>query len=108
VRFFGRYRYVGVIFVLLCALRFSPSEPRCIRLANRYGLCVSLATWKRWLSWWHNEFTDTSLWVNLKAHFPLFLLAPARTLLKHLAAVTLPARLQQALILLSPLNHHTE
>jgi len=106
VRFFGRYRYVAMIFVLLCALRFSPSEHRCIRLANRYGLCISLATWKRWLSWWHNEFTNTPLWVDLKAHFPLSLLTPARTLLKQLGVATLQGRLQQALLLLSPLNHH--
>ena len=106
VRFFGCRRYISIVFVLLCALRFSPSEARCIRFANRYGLCISLITWKRWLSWWDNEFTCTSLWVDLKAHFPRDLSAPARTLLKQLGASSLTARLQQALILLSPLNNH--
>jgi len=106
VRFFGRRRYIAMIFILLSALRFSPSESRCVRLANRFGLCISLVTWKRWLAWWRFDFPLADLWVDLKAHFKLSPQSTARTLLKQLSSHTLSAKLQQALVLLSPLKHH--
>ena len=101
IRFFGRLRYVATIFILLSALRFSPSELRCIRLANKFDVFTSLATWKRWITWWRVDFPLTRQWIDLKAHFPSSTSSIPRALLKQLTYSTLATRLQQTLMLLS-------
>jgi len=104
LRFFGRRRYVSIIFVLLSALRSSPSERRCEQLSRRFGVPVSLATWKRWLSWWRLNFPQTVLWVTVKTHFALSTESTPITLLTQFTAKTLSQRLMQALVFLSPLT----
>lgn len=104
VRFFGRRRYTSMVFVLLSALRSSPSEHRRDRLARCFGVHISLATWRRWLSWWRLGFPKTALWVTFKAHFTLSGSSHPFTLLRQLAATTLSQRLMQALVFLSPIT----
>ena len=104
LRFFGRRRYISVIFILLSALRSSPSEHRCEQLARRFGAHVSLATWKRWLSWWSNDFPKTALWISVKSHFILSALSTPRILLRQFTETHSAPRLMQVLMFLSPLT----
>jgi hypothetical protein len=60
VRFLGRKVYLGVVVVLVMALRDALTPRRVATL--REHLEVSLRTLKRWQRWWQEVFPATSFW----------------------------------------------
>ncbi len=105
VRFAGQRRFISSVFLLLSALRLSPSEARCETIARRYGVQISVSTWKRWRSWWQ-QLPATSCWSFAKTRVGILPLR--RPLPKSLLAVfsgeTLMIRLVHLLRFLSPLS----
>lgn len=59
-RFLSRRVYVGVVVVLLTALRHGATGARVAKLAAIVG--VSRRTVERWRKWWLEEFTQSSFW----------------------------------------------
>ena len=106
IRFLGQRRYISTIFILLGALRLSPCDERCEQLVRRFGLNVSVSTWKRWLTWWRHRFPQTEFWAVAKAHFPHMISAPLfpRALLQQFSGTHLSQRLILLLHFLSPLT----
>lgn len=95
-RFLDRRVYLGVIVVLVGALRQGPTRMRVRVLHERLG--VSRRTVERWHAWWHDEFPSTHCWRALRA-----LLTcgsderPPRSLVERFDAWTAPD--QQALLM---------
>jgi hypothetical protein len=107
IRFFGQRRFVSAVFVLLCALRLSPSEPRSEKLARRFGLNLSLSTWKRWRAWWRLQFLQTQFWIEAKSYFSrtIIVVPLPKALLRHFPTQhSLQKRLTLLLKFLLPLN----
>lgn len=106
IRFLGQRRYISAIFILLCALRLSPCENRCAQLVRRFGLHISLSTWKRWRTWWRVRFPQSQFWIVEKARLPLSMnTSPLpRALLRAFSETTLRQRLILLLRFLSPLT----
>lgn len=105
VRFAGQRRFISSVFLLLCALRLYPSDARCDAIIRRYGVHVSVSTWKRWRAWWQ-QLPATSSWSFAKIRFGIFSLASPlpRSLLTVFTGETLKKRLVQLLQFLSPLS----
>lgn len=110
IRFFGQRRFISTAFILLCALRLSPSDKHQEQLVRRLGLTFSLSTWKRWRAWWKQQFLQTHFWIAAKSHLVLISTQPPlpKALLRHFSG---KHSLQQRLILLlqwiSPLSCQT-
>jgi hypothetical protein len=106
IRFMGRRRYVSSAFVLLCVLRLSPCEKRCEQLARRFGLHISVSTWKRWRTWWRQHFPHTQFWTVAKARVSLMINEDPlpRALLSQFAGAHLSQRLILLLRFLAPLT----
>ncbi len=68
VRFLGRRVYLGVVFVLVTAMRHGASSPRLATLRQWFG--VSAQTVLRWRAWWLATFVETPFW---KAQRGLFI-----------------------------------
>ncbi len=71
VRFLGSRRYVAFALILVCSQTVAPSKRRLDRLLVRFGLRLSLATWKRWRAWWSEQFPLTACWCELRGFFNL-------------------------------------
>lgn len=67
VRFLGRRVYLGVVVVLVSALRQGPSARRSRVLAETFQ--VDERTIRRWQHWWREVFVDTRFWMEAKARF---------------------------------------
>lgn len=67
VRFFGRRVYVGVVFVLVTAMRHGASAERVSELRAEIG--VSRRTLARWRTWWTKAFPATAFWKTARARF---------------------------------------
>ena len=66
-RFLGRRVYLGVIVVLVSALRQGPSSRRSRVLAEEFQ--VEERTIRRWQRWWRDVFVDTRFWMEAKTRF---------------------------------------
>jgi hypothetical protein len=65
VRFLGPKVYLGVIIILISALRQGPT-PRHIReLSQRFG--ANRQTIARWQVFWHERFPQTPFWKTARA-----------------------------------------
>jgi hypothetical protein len=110
IRFFGQRRFIAATFVLLCALRLSPSDKHQEQLARRLGITLSLSTWKRWRAWWHYDFLQTRFWAEAKSHVVLIITEPPlpKALLQYFSGKhSLEPRLILLLQWLSPLSCRT-
>ena len=67
LRFLGRRVYLGLIVVLVAALRHGPSPTRVRKLRELTG--VSRRTVERWCRWWRNRFVETPFWQMARAEF---------------------------------------
>ena len=66
LRFLGRRVYLGMIVILVCALRDGLSDRRLDKLAT---IGVDRRTVGRWRDWWLNRFTATPFWRVAAAAF---------------------------------------
>ena len=67
VRFLGRRIYLGVVVVLVTALRQGPSPRRSRVLAEEFK--VDERTIRRWRHWWRETFPETIFWKEARARF---------------------------------------
>lgn len=103
VRFLGRKIYLGVVVVLVTALRQGPSPHRCAVLTERFG--VDRRTIDRWRRWWRETFPDSRFWRVARgrcANLPEPLEHP-RSLVRLFAAEC-AARLADLLRFLAPIG----
>ena len=67
VRFLGRKVYLGVVVVLVTAMRQGPTPKGYAKLRDRFG--VDRRTIARWQTWWKEAFPATLFWKAAKARF---------------------------------------
>jgi len=67
VRFLGRKVYVGVLVVLVAAMRHGLSEKRVVRLREALGL--DRRTLSRWQQWWTETFAQSAFWRGARGQF---------------------------------------
>ncbi|MFQ5381529.1 MAG: hypothetical protein ACE5EF_07900 [Dehalococcoidia bacterium] len=84
-RFLGRRVFVGVVVVLVGALRQGPTPTRVRTLREHFG--VSRRTIERWHAWWRERFPATRCWREIRGRVPrTWDGAPPRSLLDGLDA----------------------
>jgi len=66
VRFLGRKVYLGVIVILVSAMRQGPTPRRVRELSARFG--VDQRTIARWQVFWREHFPQTPFWKIARAH----------------------------------------
>jgi hypothetical protein len=66
-RFLGRKVYLGVMVVLITALRQGPTPKGYAELRDRFG--ADRRTIARWQTWWKKTFPVTRFWKAAKARF---------------------------------------
>jgi hypothetical protein len=66
-RFLGRKVYVGVIVILISAMRQGPTPRRVRELSERFG--ADLTTITRWQTFWREHFPQTNFWKIARADF---------------------------------------
>jgi hypothetical protein len=67
VRFLGRKVYLGVIVILISAMRQGPDPRRLRDLSGRFG--ADERTIARWQTFWRDHFPQTHFWKVARAHF---------------------------------------
>lgn len=67
VRFLGRRVYVGLVVVLLSALRHGLKAERVRQIREELG--VDVRTLERWREWWLRGFAAGAFWKAAKARF---------------------------------------
>ena len=67
VRFLGRHVYLGVMVVLLTAMRQGPTPRGARQLRAVFG--ASRRTLARWQQWWREVFPKTQFWQRVKGRF---------------------------------------
>ena len=67
VRFLGRKVYVGVVVVLVSAMRHGVSAKRLRRLGRELG--VDRRTLGHWRKWWTGAFVCSVFWKAMRARF---------------------------------------
>jgi hypothetical protein len=67
VRFLGRKIYLGVMVVLITAMRQGPSPKGSSLLQKRFG--ADRRTIARWQTWWKEIFAGSKFWKAAKARF---------------------------------------
>jgi len=65
VRFLGPKVYLGVLVVLITALRQGPTPKGYVELKARFG--VDRRTIARWQSWWQEVFARSKFWRSARA-----------------------------------------
>jgi hypothetical protein len=60
VRFLGPKVYLGVVVMLITALRQGPTPPGAKKLKQELG--VDRRTLKRWQQWWREDFPEEQFW----------------------------------------------
>jgi len=105
IRFLFQRRFVSSVFVLISALRQSASARHCDVLARRFGIHVSLSTWRRWRAWWR-QLPLSRFWQQVKSRLPSFIPQTplARGLLSQFSGDYLSQRLVLFLRFLSALS----
>lgn len=66
VRFLGRKVYLGVVVVLVAAMRHGPKGKRVSKLHEELG--IDRRTLKRWQEWWLETFVETKFWRAARGH----------------------------------------
>jgi len=69
VRFLGRRVFLGVVVVLVSALRQGPTARRVRVLSDHFG--VDRRTVERWQTWWREWFPVTRCWRELRGRLLL-------------------------------------
>lgn len=67
VRFLGRRVYVGLVVVLVSALRHGITAGRLKEIQEKLG--IDRRTLERWRDWWHGTFVDGGFWKAARARF---------------------------------------
>jgi hypothetical protein len=67
VRFLGRKVYLGVIVILISAMRQGPTPRRARELSQRCG--ADETTIARWQTFWREHFPQTPFWKAARADF---------------------------------------
>lgn len=104
VRFLGRRVYLGIVVVLVSAMRGGINAQRAARLHEALG--VDVRTLERWRAWWREEFPVSLFWKVAMGLLPGAVdpsTLPA-TLLACFEGTDQTERLVAALLFLSPLN----
>ena len=65
VRFLGRRIYLGVLVVLITAMRQGPTPKGSALLQERFGM--DRKTIARWQAWWKDVFPRTKFWTAARA-----------------------------------------
>lgn len=65
VRFLGRKVYLGVVVILISAMRQGPSPRRVRELSSAFG--VDSATITRWQAFWRDHVPKTPFWKRARA-----------------------------------------
>ena len=65
VRFLGRKVYLGVLVVLITAMRQGPTRRGYAELKERFG--VDRRTIVRWQMWWKEVFASSPFWRSARA-----------------------------------------
>lgn len=73
VRFLGQKVYLGVVVMLITALRQGPTPPGAKKLREELG--VDRRTLKRWQEWWREVFPEGRFWQEARRQ--LFPQSPA-------------------------------
>ena len=104
LRFLGRRVYLGLIVVLVAALRHGPSPTRVRKLREPTG--VSRRTVERWCRWWRSGFVETPFWQIARAEFaePVAHAALPSSLLERFGGDNHQERLRALLSFLDPLS----
>ena len=107
VRFLGRRVYLGVVVVLVSAMRAGVTDRRANPLMQ--ALCVPRRTLERWRCWWLDGFVHSAFWVGAQACFmpAVDLLALPASLLERFVGEDLRARLILLMRFLRPLSTRT-
>lgn len=109
VRFLGRRVYLGVMVILLSALRHGLTPKRRTQLIQT--LDIPTQTLNRWLHWWREIFAFSPWWQREKACYmpPIEAAQLPGGWLMRLSAATLQGKVIQLLRLLSPIttNRHS-
>jgi hypothetical protein len=103
VRFLGRRIYLGVMVVLISAMRQGPSARGTAALQKRFG--VDRWTIARWQSWWKDIFPASIFWKIARARC-VHLVKPTglpRTIVEAFRAESME-RMAALLRFLSPLG----
>jgi hypothetical protein len=66
VRFLGRKVYLGVVVILVSAMRQGPAPRRVRELSSLFG--VDRATITRWQAFWRDHVPSTPFWKSARAH----------------------------------------
>ena len=104
VRFLGRKVYLGVIIILITALKHGLSHQRRQQLFDQ--LDINPQTFYRWLTWWREFFPASRCWQAARSQFmpPLNNIQLPGALLGRFTGRDLPQRLCQFLQWLLPLS----
>lgn len=104
VRFLGRHVYLGIVVVLVTALRQGPT-PRGRRiLADEFD--VDERTIRRWQLWWRETFPRTAAWKEMKARLNSVVVETEipLALVEYFGAVNSRDGLARLLVFLAPLS----
>lgn len=104
VRFLGRKVYLGVIVILVTALRHGLTEKRRRQLIEQLDLPAQ--TIARWRHWWHAVFTGTRCWGALRGRLvpPVEARDLPGAVLGRLNGACLSERVRQWLVWLAPVT----
>lgn len=104
VRFLGRKVYLGVVIILITALKHGLSHRRRQQLCDQ--LDMNPQTFYRWLTWWREFFPASRCWQSARGLFmpPVDAVQLPGTLLGRFTGHDLQQRLYQFLQLLLPLS----
>lgn len=104
VRFLGRRVYLGVIVVLVAAMRQGASRARLATLREMFG--VSAQTVLRWRAWWLETFTQTPFWKQARGRFmpPVMETTMPASLLAQFGAEQAPETWRSLMTFLSPIT----
>lgn len=104
VRFLGPKVYLGVVVVLVTAMRQGPTPPGMLQLQELFG--ADRRTIKRWQNLWEDVFPESTFWRTAKARFmpPPDERALPRSLLERFWGVDLPTSLQNLMQFLAPIT----
>lgn len=104
VRFLGRRIYLGVLVILLSAMRQGATPRGARKLTLLFG--ATKKTLDRWRSWWREIFPRTPFWRSARARFlpPLDETSLPRALLRAFGATSALDKLLALLKFLSPIT----
>lgn len=109
-RYLGRRVYLGVLVVLVAALREGATQARMKTLASAFG--VDRRTVERWRRWWRDTFSNCSGWRLARGRLPFPEEAAPRRLVRGFDAFEDPVQQGQLMAYLSAipidLGTHTE